>query len=172
MDLNGNAITVSNEVWELMKAQLPTDAQGKPVHPITADALKPALEKFKAAGKSFKMAMVFPVSTHNYELRYWLAAGGIHPGFYSPSDVTGQIARRRADLGDAAAADAGDARSRHHQRLLRRRALEPAGHLQGCRRAGHHRLRNLEEQSGEGVRRHQGLGGEESATRTSRWSRR
>jgi nitrate/nitrite transport system substrate-binding protein len=37
------------------------------------------------------MAMVFPVSTHNYELRYWLAAGGIHPGFYSPSDVTGQI---------------------------------------------------------------------------------
>ncbi len=35
--------------------------------------------------------MVFPVSTHNYELRYWLAAGGIHPGFYSPTDVTGQI---------------------------------------------------------------------------------
>ncbi|HEU4484835.1 MAG TPA: CmpA/NrtA family ABC transporter substrate-binding protein, partial [Povalibacter sp.] len=39
----------------------------------------------------FRMAMVFPVSTHNYELRYWLAAGGIHPGFYSPSDVSGQI---------------------------------------------------------------------------------
>jgi nitrate/nitrite transport system substrate-binding protein len=34
--------------------------------------------------------MVFPVSTHNYELRYWLAAGGIHPGFYSASDSTGQ----------------------------------------------------------------------------------
>jgi nitrate/nitrite transport system substrate-binding protein len=31
------------------------------------------------------------VSTHNYELRYWLASGGLHPGFYSPSDVTGQI---------------------------------------------------------------------------------
>ena len=39
------------------------------------------------------MAMVFPVSTHNYELRYWLAAGGMHPGFYSPTDVTGQIKR-------------------------------------------------------------------------------
>ena len=64
-------------------------------HPISATALKPALEKFKAAGKSFKMAMVFPVSTHNYELRYWLAAGGINPGFYSPSDVTGQT---RADV--------------------------------------------------------------------------
>jgi nitrate/nitrite transport system substrate-binding protein len=34
--------------------------------------------------------MVFPVSTHNYELRYWLAAGGIHPGYYSSQDVTGQ----------------------------------------------------------------------------------
>jgi len=31
------------------------------------------------------------VSTHNYEIRYWLAAGGIHPGFYSPTDVSGQI---------------------------------------------------------------------------------
>lgn len=36
------------------------------------------------------MGMVFPVSTHNYELRYWLAAGGINPGFYAPGDATGQ----------------------------------------------------------------------------------
>jgi nitrate/nitrite transport system substrate-binding protein len=91
MDLNGNATTVSNEVWNLMKGALPVDAQGKPVHPIRAESLKPALDKFKADGKAFKMAMVFPVSTHNYELRYWLAAGGINPGYYSPTDVTGQI---------------------------------------------------------------------------------
>ena len=113
-------------------------------------------------GKPFRMAMVFPVSTHNYELRYWLAAGGIHPGFYSPSDVSGQIKADVLALGDAAAADAGDARSGHDQRLLRRRALEPAGRLQRHRRAGHHRLRDLEEQSGEGLRRDEGLGGEES----------
>jgi len=37
------------------------------------------------------MGMVFPVSTHNYELRYWLAAGDIHPGYYSGDDITGQI---------------------------------------------------------------------------------
>jgi nitrate/nitrite transport system substrate-binding protein len=37
------------------------------------------------------MGMVFPVSTHNYELRYWLAAGGIHPGYYSKTDTSGQI---------------------------------------------------------------------------------
>lgn len=91
MDLNGNAITVSNEVWSIMKSSLPKDASGKPMHPIKADALKPAIEKIKANGKPFQMAMVFPVSTHNYELRYWLAAGGIHPGFYSPTDVSGQI---------------------------------------------------------------------------------
>ena len=34
MDLNGKAITVSNEVWSLMKPNVPLDAQGKPVHPL------------------------------------------------------------------------------------------------------------------------------------------
>jgi nitrate/nitrite transport system substrate-binding protein len=74
-----------------MKKHIPTGADGKPVHPIKASTLKPVIEKMKAAGKSFKMGMVFPVSTHNYELRYWLAAGGVHPGFYSRTDVSGQI---------------------------------------------------------------------------------
>ncbi|MEZ5850365.1 MAG: CmpA/NrtA family ABC transporter substrate-binding protein [Hyphomicrobiaceae bacterium] len=91
MDLNGNGITVSNEIWNLMKPHIPKGPDGKPQHPIGAAALKPAIEKLRADGKPFKMGMVFPVSTHNYELRYWLAAGGINPGFYSPSDVTGTI---------------------------------------------------------------------------------
>jgi nitrate/nitrite transport system substrate-binding protein len=91
MDLNGNAITVSNEVWRAMKAHLPAGSDGKPVHPIKSDALKPVVDSYRAAGKPFNMAMVFPVSTHNYELRYWLAAGGIHPGYYSATDTSGQI---------------------------------------------------------------------------------
>ena len=91
MDLNGNAITVSNAIWEQMKPHIPMGADGKPVHPIKADALKPVVDKYKADGKPFNMGMVFPVSTHNYELRYWLASGGINPGFYSPSDISGQI---------------------------------------------------------------------------------
>jgi len=91
MDLNGNAITVSNEVWRAMKPHVPAGADGKPRHPIGADALKPVVESYRAAGKPFNMAMVFPVSTHNYELRYWLAAGGIHPGYYSATDTSGQI---------------------------------------------------------------------------------
>jgi nitrate/nitrite transport system substrate-binding protein len=91
MDLNGNGITVSNEVWEMMKPHLEMGSDGKPVHPISAAALKPAIEQFQAEGRPFNMGMVFPVSTHNYELRYWLAAGGINPGLYSPEDTTGQI---------------------------------------------------------------------------------
>ena len=90
MDLNGNGITVSNEVWAAMKPHVKLGADGKPVHPIGAEALKPVVESYRASGKPFNMAMVFPVSTHNYELRYWLAAGGIHPGYYSSQDVTGQ----------------------------------------------------------------------------------
>ena len=93
MDLNGNGITVSNDVWEEMKKHIPLDADGKPQHPISAAALKPVIEQYQAAGKPFNMGMVFPVSTHNYELRYWLAAGGIHPGYYAPhkGDTSGQI---------------------------------------------------------------------------------
>jgi len=92
MDLNGNAITVSKDVWAQMKKNIPHE-NGKPVHPIKADTLKPVVDQFKASGKPFKMAMVFPVSTHNYELRYWLAAGGIHPGYYAPhkGDTSGNI---------------------------------------------------------------------------------
>jgi nitrate/nitrite transport system substrate-binding protein len=93
MDLNGNAITVSNHIWEQMQAKVPKDKNGNPVHPIKADYLKPVVNQYKADGKPFKMGMVFPVSTHNYELRYWLAAGGIHPGYYAPKkgDISGQI---------------------------------------------------------------------------------
>jgi nitrate/nitrite transport system substrate-binding protein len=93
MDLNGNGITVSNEIWQKMKPHVPKQKDGKPMHPIKADYLKPVVEEFKKEGKPFKMGMVFPVSTHNYELRYWLAAGGIHPGYYAPhkGDITGQI---------------------------------------------------------------------------------
>lgn len=91
MDLNGNAITVSNEVWEMMKPGLPVTDSGEIEHPISASHLQPVIDRFKDEGKPFNMGMVFPVSTHNYELRYWLAAGGINPGYYSPQNVTGQI---------------------------------------------------------------------------------
>lgn len=88
LDLNGNAITVSNKVWDEIKGTLPASG-GQITHPISAGALKPVVAKWQSQGKPFKMGMVFPVSTHNYELRYWLAAGGLNPGFYTPGDVGG-----------------------------------------------------------------------------------
>ncbi|MCG8590907.1 MAG: ABC transporter substrate-binding protein, partial [Proteobacteria bacterium] len=89
MDLNGNAITVSNDIWEQMQFHEPALAQDEPPHPIKADALRPVVEEFKELGTPLRMGMVFPVSTHNYELRYWLAAAGIEPGYYTPTDTTG-----------------------------------------------------------------------------------
>lgn len=90
MDLNGNAITVSNDVWSKMKSGVPLK-DGKPEHPISASTLKPVIAEYKNANKPFKMGMVFPVSTHNYQLRYWLAAGGINPGMYTKDNVQGMI---------------------------------------------------------------------------------
>jgi nitrate/nitrite transport system substrate-binding protein len=90
LDLNGNAITLSNKVWAMIEDDLPMEG-GKPKHPISASVLKPVVASFEAQGKPFKMGMVFPVSTHNYELRYWLAAGGLNPGFYTEGDVGGTV---------------------------------------------------------------------------------
>lgn len=90
MDLNGNAITVSNQIWEQMQDHEPALDTPQPQHPIAADALKPIAERYIADGKKLQMGMVFPVSTHNYEIRYWLAAAGIHPGMYTTADVGGR----------------------------------------------------------------------------------
>ncbi|MEM9198718.1 MAG: ABC transporter substrate-binding protein, partial [Pseudomonadota bacterium] len=53
MDLNGNGITVSNEIWEKMRPHVPSMDDGRPVHPISASALKPVVEEFQAQGKPF-----------------------------------------------------------------------------------------------------------------------
>ena len=77
MDLNGNAITVSNALYDAMVA---ADPAAMAQRPISAQALKRVIAARKAAGRELlTFGMVFPVSTHNYELRYWLAAAGIDP---------------------------------------------------------------------------------------------
>jgi nitrate/nitrite transport system substrate-binding protein len=89
LDINGKAVTVSNQVYQMIAPNLPKGADGKVAQPISAAALKPVVASFQAQGKPFKMGMVFPVSTHNYILRYWLAAGGLNPGYYLPNDTAG-----------------------------------------------------------------------------------
>lgn len=89
LDLNGNGITVSNDIWKQMQENDPALDTDTPPHPITAESLKPIVDEAKDGGKLLPMGMVFPVSTHNYEIRYWLAAAGINPGMYTSTDIKG-----------------------------------------------------------------------------------
>lgn len=83
LDINGKGITVSNRVYAMIAPSLTKGQQ------TSAAVLKPVIAKAQAEGKPFKMGIVFPVSGHNYALRYWLAAGGINPGYYLPADTAG-----------------------------------------------------------------------------------
>ena len=131
MDLNGNGITVSKSVWQKM-----LEIESFTEKPETAAAhgggrcSSRLCSSMKAEGKPLRMGMVFPVSTHNYDLRYWLASGGISPGYYTANGHQRHQRRRRAPLRDAAAANAGNAGPGHDPRLLRGRALEPTSRLQ------------------------------------------
>ncbi len=90
MDLNGNGITVSNDIWESMQLEDIDLDTPEPMHPISANALRPVVDEYLSSGAKLQMGMVFPVSTHNYEIRYWLAAAGIHPGMYTATDIGGR----------------------------------------------------------------------------------
>jgi len=77
LDLNGNAITVSLDLYRRM-AELDPEAAAD--RPTSARALKKVIEARRNRGlEPLCFATVFPFSTHNYVLRYWLAAGGIDP---------------------------------------------------------------------------------------------
>ncbi len=77
LDLNGNAITVSKELYGQMLA---TGVPAIDTAMGSAQALKAVIDQGKAAGrKPLTFAVVFPQSSHNYLLRYWMAAAGIDP---------------------------------------------------------------------------------------------
>jgi nitrate/nitrite transport system substrate-binding protein len=77
LNLNGSAITVSKALAEAMRA---ADPEGMTRRPRTARPLKALIDARRAAGQPpLTFAVVFPFSMHNYELRYWLAEGGIDP---------------------------------------------------------------------------------------------
>ncbi|MEL7156860.1 MAG: ABC transporter substrate-binding protein, partial [Actinomycetota bacterium] len=44
LDLNGNGITVSNEVWDIIRPGLAENADGNPEHPISAEVLRPVID--------------------------------------------------------------------------------------------------------------------------------
>jgi nitrate/nitrite transport system substrate-binding protein len=96
LDLNGNGITVSPAVWAAMQETEPRLKEPGHAHPISAASMKPLSAERRAAGKPLTFGMVFPVSCHNYELRYWLAAGGLNPGFYAGYDDP--VGNREGDM--------------------------------------------------------------------------
>jgi len=77
LGVNGNAITVSSRLYEQLKQLNPEFEQHRPV---TAETLKQLIDIRASKGKEpLTFAHVFPASTHNYFLRYWLASAGIDP---------------------------------------------------------------------------------------------
>jgi two-component system, oxyanion-binding sensor len=77
LGVNGNAITVSPQ----LHAEIIEAADGNVLDPlVTARALARVVEKRKRTGaEPLTFGMTFPFSTHNYQLRFWMAAGGIDP---------------------------------------------------------------------------------------------
>ena len=77
LGLNGNAITVSPALQAAIMAEL----EGDRFDPMaTALALARVVAKRRKSGaEPLTFGMTFPFSTHNYQLRFWMAAGGVDP---------------------------------------------------------------------------------------------
>jgi NitT/TauT family transport system ATP-binding protein len=77
LGLNGNAITVSPALHAAIMAEL----DGDRFDPMaTALALSRVVAARRRSGaEPLTFGMTFPFSTHNYQLRFWMAAGGVDP---------------------------------------------------------------------------------------------
>jgi NitT/TauT family transport system ATP-binding protein len=77
LGINGNAITVSPALHKALAEQ----AAGGISDPLkSAQALGRVVAKRKTKGEEpLTFGMTFPFSTHNYQLRFWMAAGGVDP---------------------------------------------------------------------------------------------
>lgn len=77
LGLGGNAVTVSDALWQEMGGQ---GAQPDLAPAASGAALRKVVERLAREGETrLRFAVVHPHSGHNYELRYWLAACGILP---------------------------------------------------------------------------------------------
>ena len=77
LGINGNAITVSRA----LHAAIISEIDGDRFDPMaSARALARVVAKRAVGGaEPLTIAMTFPFSTHNYQLRFWMAAGGVDP---------------------------------------------------------------------------------------------
>lgn len=77
LGINGNAITVSPALHGAIMSEI----EGDPLDPMaTALALSRVVAaRRKSGAEPLTFGMTFPFSTHNYQLRFWMAAGGVDP---------------------------------------------------------------------------------------------
>jgi len=101
LDLNGNAVTLSETLYQQL---LEIDPQGMQQQPITAAPLKKLIEQRQEQGAPpLTFATVFPFSSHNYLLRYWMAAAGIDPDrdvrlvIIPPPQMASQLSKGEVD---------------------------------------------------------------------------
>ncbi|MEP7454009.1 CmpA/NrtA family ABC transporter substrate-binding protein [Phyllobacterium sp. SB3] len=74
----GNAITLSIDLYSQMQAV--ADLSDRQNALSNAKALKRVIDDRRSRGEATPvLGITYPFSSHNYELRYWLAAGGIDP---------------------------------------------------------------------------------------------
>jgi two-component system, oxyanion-binding sensor len=77
LGINGNAITVSSALYAAIIGEI----EGDRYDPLaTARALaRVVAARRKRGAEPLTFAMTFPFSTHNYQLRFWMAVGGVDP---------------------------------------------------------------------------------------------
>jgi len=145
---NGDAITLSNAVTERLGAMAPGAA-------LDPRRLKALIDADREAGRpKLVLAAVYAFSSHNYLLRYWLAAGGIDPDrdvrmvTVPPPQMVTQLAAGRIDgycVGDpwntralmlgvgVIAARSRDIWDRHPEKVLGVTEAWAAAHPNTCR---------------------------------------
>lgn len=101
LNQNGNTFTVSHALRDQLQAINPEALSSAHVSVLTLHKL---IQQRKVNGETaFTFAVVYPYSSHNYLLRYWLAAGGIHPDHdvnlvvIPPSQMVAQLNSGRID---------------------------------------------------------------------------
>jgi ABC-type nitrate/sulfonate/bicarbonate transport system substrate-binding protein len=78
LNLNGSAITLSKGLADELRL---VDPDGMTRRPRSAAGMaRLAQARREAGGPPLTFAAVFPYSIHNYELRAWLASGGVRAG--------------------------------------------------------------------------------------------
>lgn len=77
LGLNGNAITLSPGLYDALLAAADGDLRNPKVSALALGRV--VAERRGKGAEPLTFGMTFPFSTHNYQLRFWLAVGGVDP---------------------------------------------------------------------------------------------